>query len=225
MHAWNDAYGTYGNDCRVWLLDPTFNANPQGPSFTSYNLDFVKASNTGVNGGDATWSGTAYYRTYSLVRMNPSTIDIGSPSDAFFQHIAAHELGHTFGLDDCPSCICSTLMTYQSYCNSSPTLGPTSCDNQLVQYYGDCGPISGGTCDQLPPVSGCPGTSEWSWDSCSCVTTYSPIVVDTLGNGFDLTDAAGGVNFDLDSDGTPEHLSWTTANSDDASSPSTAMAT
>ena len=36
-----------------------------------------------------------------------------------------------------------------------------------------------------------------------------------LGNGFDLTSADNGVNFDLDSDGTPEHLSWTSINSDD----------
>ncbi|HEV2914904.1 MAG TPA: hypothetical protein VGX92_16630 [Pyrinomonadaceae bacterium] len=44
----------------------------------------------------------------------------------------------------------------------------------------------------------------------------SPILVDTLGNGFDLTDARDGVRFDLDADGTRERISWTTPGSDDA---------
>ena len=47
------------------------------------------------------------------------------------------------------------------------------------------------------------------------MNTDSPVVIDTNGNGFNLTDAATGVNFDLNVDGTNERLAWTTANSDD----------
>lgn len=45
---------------------------------------------------------------------------------------------------------------------------------------------------------------------------YSPILIDVGGNGFDLTNSFAGVAFDLDSDGTAEHVSWTAAGGDDA---------
>jgi hypothetical protein len=44
----------------------------------------------------------------------------------------------------------------------------------------------------------------------------SPIVVDVSGDGFNLTGAARGVNFDLTGDGVTERIAWTAASADDA---------
>ncbi|HEY0099863.1 MAG TPA: hypothetical protein VGB76_13025, partial [Pyrinomonadaceae bacterium] len=47
-------------------------------------------------------------------------------------------------------------------------------------------------------------------------STCTPIIVDVLDNGFDLTNAAGGVDFDINSDGVKGRVSWTAGGSDDA---------
>lgn len=58
----------------------------------------------------------------------------------------------------------------------------------------------------------------WNEFSCGCTGScmYSPILVDVNGDGFALTDTAGGVLFDLGGDGIPEQLSWTAPAADDA---------
>lgn len=61
---------------------------------------------------------------------------------------------------------------------------------------------------------------EFDNESCTCSGTSgdsnSPILIDILGDGFALTDTQNGVSFDLNDNGVPEQLAWTTSNSDDA---------
>lgn len=52
----------------------------------------------------------------------------------------------------------------------------------------------------------------WGCDWCG----GSPIVIDINGDGIALTGPSGGVDFDLNGNGTRDRLGWTTANSDDA---------
>ena len=68
-------------------------------------------------------------------------------------------------------------------------------------------------CDPVEQFDCINGGGEWSDSTCSC---YSPIVIDVAGNGFNLTNAADGVMFDLNATGTAEQMSWTATDSDDA---------
>ena len=76
--------------------------------------------------------------------------------------------------------------------------------------FGMCCPSSGGG-DFGVCETGC----GWSFAEGRCVCN-SPVLVDVEGDGFDLTDAASGVNFDLNRDGVRERLAWTTEGADDA---------
>jgi hypothetical protein len=79
-------------------------------------------------------------------------------------------------------------------------------------------------CEESAPEG---GDCNWTYAQCRelngtyynngcCDLTETPIVVDVLGNGFNLTNAANGVDFDLNHDGTREGISWSSAGSDDA---------
>ncbi len=82
---------------------------------------------------------------------------------------------------------------------------PTSSDRVTAQ---DCEP----SCQEQP----CDGGLIWDWFACVCIQPGSPIIIDLDNNGYDLTDAANGVRFDLAGDGKRRQWSWTARGSDEA---------
>jgi hypothetical protein len=93
----------------------------------------------------------------------------------------------------------TVVSTGHGECSSGGGGGGNPECNYYQQDYDDCQQFAG----------------VWLWDLCRCDYT-SPILIDIDGDGYHLTNATNGVNFDLKPDGIAEHLAWTSANSDDA---------
>lgn len=64
------------------------------------------------------------------------------------------------------------------------------------------------------PNTGCPGNLQPSAFSGCCAGAPSPILIDTTGNGFVLTDAKDGVRFDISGTGRAIQIAWTASNSE-----------
>ena len=93
-------------------------------------------------------------------------------------------------------------------------------DCQASEWYWN---FTNSTCQESPPEGDC----NWTYAQCRelngtyydngcCDLTETPIVIDVLGNGFDFTDAANGVDFDFNGDGVRQRISWPSASSDDS---------
>ncbi len=107
------------------------------------------------------------------------------------------------GFTDCEETACGVDPHCQPPClqlgESCGILLPQCCDN-LYCINGQCSECTIELCE-----SGC----SWSCEQQRCVggNCDSPVLVDVSGNGFRLTDAKQGVNFDLNDDGVRERLS------------------
>jgi len=107
-----------------------------------------------------------------------------------------------------------------------PSSGYTCCDAGYILTENGCVASSGGGGEcSTTPCTGyaicdeqqwCRVGSRWCAATCECACNTSPILIDIEGDGFDLTDFAGGVVFDINNDGYSGRVAWTTASSDDA---------
>lgn len=184
-------------------------------------------------------------RTSGVLTVDPRYIPADNFLDALTENIT-HEIGHSFGLGDCETCPCQTVMTYQSC--SPKLLSPTSCDDARVKQIGgfctakykcigsQCvrDDVNGTytSCNNACSTAqgGCPGPSGancfYSTDGVTCPSGtiqyppcccfYSPIIIDVNGNGISLTDALAGVHFDPAGTGMFYSVAWTSSGSDDA---------
>lgn len=215
---WNNSSGPEGNNSGVTLAGFAPGGAPD-PNTATNALYITRAP---VGSALATTMVSANTSSYPYTSVATVTIKEGVtwtyPPD--LTSVMAHEAGHTFGLGDCyPACNGTSVMGQQGAChidsNGNPTgcnLGPTPCDNGGVKEYGNyTTAVPTPTPDECQ--SGCPQGSFCYGGVC---TEFSPIVIDVLGNGFSLTDAANGVMFNAGSNGPLLKVSWTDPNADDA---------
>lgn len=123
-----------------------------------------------------------------------------------------------FGL---PIEFCASSGGYWDFTNGAcaPEPQPVPCVDCLynddccygdVCHNGQCGPPEENCPDCCPE---CPYDTVCYEGFCSYAT---PVLIDVNGDGFQLTDAAHGVNFDFSGNGAPRHMAWTAAGTDDA---------
>jgi hypothetical protein len=83
-----------------------------------------------------------------------------------------------------------------------------------------CFSSSGGTCNVTFASRCMRFGGDYDFFTCTCLGCDtcggSPIVIDVAGDGIALTNPDGGVEFDLNGNGTRDRLGWTQAGSDDA---------
>lgn len=157
----------------------------------------------------ASTTGTPYKNSYTADVFFHSRVRVTNDLPAYYYAIVTHRLFSA--VDDC---FFTNTVDDFSFC---------------CAFYGNLGDIYRNLRNVGCPIDAhCEGfgyagaASDYSVSGCispcweEAGEPRSPILVSISDQRIELTDLAGGVRFDLDGDGSPEALSWTSANGDDA---------
>jgi hypothetical protein len=217
---WNNGIQTSGQMC----FGPTFTTLSAGTGQTvTMSYGTIPPPSNCPTGATCVTRGITNLNTATIVakRIYSVTMTINSvvTNTSAITEVVAHEFGHTLGLADCsyPGCpVNSSVMESGAPASTVNVLigtqGPTVCDILAVM-----GVATDYLCPPPPPPPA-PGTCAWDLEQgIQCPGKGgSPIILDIDRNGFHLTSAENGVQFDISGTGTPIQMGWTARGADDA---------
>jgi hypothetical protein len=124
--------------------------------------------------------------------------------------------GHGIATKYCLTSACDFDVSLSGVGINMRMVGGDVWNGQLIHKHVCNLPSSGTNCTNTWVMQKCfAGGEDWNQLTCSC-DVATPVVIDMNGNGFSLTDKSGGVQFDINGDGQPDSIGWTTTGSDDA---------
>jgi hypothetical protein len=142
------------------------------------------------------------------INNNPEATCPSSGCESRCNGISPNWTGFTHTYFDCND----TVHIDTTGCSGCPQPSPTPTPTPLPNDY--CYPCPGDPGYSSFSYDMCFPDYHWSCTKCTCIRN-SPVLVDSNGDGFALTDGVTGVFFDFNGDG-PERISWTAIGSDDA---------